>query len=341
MHLFDLTEKIKLEHDSQHQYNIARLALHVIFLFAMLFVMYRILFPIIPLDFDMNSPIAIKNSLVFPRISQSNEFPKNKIIQANDTLVFNANPIGNFSKATLSFTLEKGSGDIENTPIKIRKSYQSFFYPTGNQAGFKDSTLLSTPDGNYYIVSNGLLRRFANTDIILAMGYPKSAFLNIASNDLKLNKTGQDIEDINVYPDSTLFAIDDTYYQLQNQQLLPFVSVPAFLSQFDPTSAIAKNSDFLSNYPPAETSLGFADGTLVSSAGSVFILSKGKSYPIESDVTCATMGFDWNNVIAVSEGELSAYERQKQFTNNTPHPDGTIFLDQKNKVESHVCLNQQ
>ncbi len=328
MRLFDLTEKIQLDSDSRRQYDIARLVLHVIFFLTMLFVMYRILFPIVPLDFDMNSPTAIRNNISSPRIELTNDFPAKKMIQTNDTLLFNANPIGKFSETTISLTLEKGSSDIQDTPVKIRKSYQSFFYPTGKQVGFKDSTLLFTSNGNYYMISNGALRKFADTNIILAMGYPKSAFLEVTVDDLKLNKPGPDIIDANIYPDDTLFAIDDTYYQIKNQSLIPFVSATAFLTQFDSALAISKNTDFLSNYPESETYAGFADGTLASFADAVFILSAGKSYPIENEVTFAAMGFDWNNVIPVTSSELGAYKKQKQFTNNSPHPDGTIFLDQ-------------
>jgi len=107
------------------------------------------------------------------------------------------------------------------------------------------------------------------------------------------------------------------------------VSARAFLSQFDGISAIAKDKDFLSRYPVSETYLGFADGTLVSSAESVFILSEGKSYPIENDVTFSAMGFSWDDVIAVTANEIGVYKKQKQFTRNDSHPNGTIFVDQK------------
>jgi hypothetical protein len=153
--------------------------------------------------------------------------------------------------------------------------------------------------------------------------------MEVSEKDLTSNKAGTEITDAANYPDDSLFVIDDNYYQLQNQQLFPFVSSQAYLSQFDAVSAIAKNIDFLSHYPAAETSLGFADGTLVSSADSVFFLSDGKSYPIENEVTFAAMGFDWNVVKQANSSELGAYEKQKQFTHNNAHLDGTIFLDQK------------
>jgi hypothetical protein len=329
MHIFDLTKNIKLEADSQKKYSIARVILHVVFSLTMIFIIYRILFPIIPLDFALDTPNSTKNTLVSVRIKQTGEFPPKKIIDANNTALFNANPIGIFSNANISMTMAKNSSNIENTTIKIRKSYQAFFYPTGEQSGFKDGTLVSTKDAAYYIVSNGLLRKFSNTDIILKLGYPKSAFIEISNDDLNLNKKGEDISDTENYPNDTLFAINDTYYQLRNQRLVPFISTRAFLSQYDALSAIAKNADFLSRYPVSQSYLGFADGTLASWTDSVFILSEGKSYPVENEVTFLAMGLNFDNVIPITSNELSAYKKQKQFTHDDPHPNGTIFVDQK------------
>ncbi|MEI7891236.1 MAG: hypothetical protein WCI36_04710 [bacterium] len=328
MQIFDLTANIQLGGKLKKQYNALRLLLHIIFALTMLFIIYRILFPIVPLDFAMDTPNSTKNTLVNPRIAQSGEFPPKATMQPNETLLFNANPVGQFSKANITLALAKNSAGLENAEVKIKKSYQAFFYPTGEPIGFKDGTLLSTSNGNYYLISNKKLRKFANTDTILKLGYPKSAFLEVAQDDLRLNKKGEDIVDVTSYPEDTIFAIDDTYYQLKNQQLVAFVSTRAFLSQYKAQMAVAKNSDFLSNYPIAETFLGFCDGTLGSSADSVFILSEGKSYPIENAVTFEAMGYSWDDVIALTSDELGVYKKQKQFINSNPHPNGTIFIDQ-------------
>lgn len=325
--MFDFTPEIILHSKLQKKYNAFRIALHVIFLFAMLFVLYRILFPIVPLDFDFSTPNALKNSIA--NVRQDNQPIAQGLIESGEPLLFNANPIGQFSSVDVTFALEKNAPAIENTSVKLQKSYRAFFYPTGQPIGFKDATLLSTPGANYYMISDGLLRKFANTNVILELGYPKSAFVEVADEDLSANKRGEDISNTENYPNGTLFAIDNNYYQLKDQKLFQFISVRAFLSQFDPISVIAKNADFLSRYPMAETYLGFADGTLVSSAESVFVLSEEKSYPIENEITFAAMGFSWDNVIAATSDELGAYKKQKQFVHNSPHPNGTIFKDKK------------
>lgn len=329
MQIFDLTTNIQLGGKLKKQYNALRLLLHIVFALTMLFIIYRILFPIVPLDFAMDTPNSTKNTIANPRVQQNGEFPTKATMQGNETLLFNADPVGQFSKANISIELAKNQTGIENTKVSISKSFQAFFYPTGEPIGFKDGTLLSTADGSYYLISNKKLRKFSNTDIIIKMGYPKSAFIVVSQEDLRLNKKGDDINDSAAYPDDSIFAIDDAYYQLKNQQLVAFVSTRAFLSQYKATMAISKNTDFLSTYPVAETFLGFCDGTLGSSADSVFILSDGKSYPIENSVTFEAMGFSWDDVVPLTSDELGAYKKQKQFTNSDPHPNGTIFFDQE------------
>lgn len=336
--MFDLTKEIKLNPEMQKKYAISRAVLHIVFILSVAFVLYRILFPIVPLDFSMSNQNSSKNTLVSPRMEQSGQFPEKRFVNANEIFTFNANPVGEFSKISVTITLDKNEKSINGTPVKIRRSYQAFFYPKGEPVGFKNGTLLSTPDGAYYIVSNGLLRKFSSTDVILQLGYPKSSFISVSQDDLKYNKKGAEIRNTSNYPDDTTFLVDEKYYQLKNQKLAPFVSARAFLSQFDQSGAIAKKSDFLSLYPITETYLGFADGTLASSSDSVFIISEGRDYPVETAETFLAMGFDFENVIELTQDELNAHLKQKQFTHNDPHPNGIVFLD-KNSNEYYIIEN--
>ncbi|EKD46951.1 MAG: hypothetical protein ACD_67C00003G0003 [uncultured bacterium] len=334
--MFDLTKETKLTPDLQKKYAIARIALYFAFVFAVLIVLYRILFPIVSLDFSMSTPNSSKNSLVSPRMQVGGKFPEKRLVGANSPFLFNANPIGQFSKVSISFVLDKDEASIEKTPVKINKSYQAFLYPTGKPAGFKSGQLLSTPDGSYYIVSNKTLRKFSSTDIILQLGYPKDSFMTVSQDDLKYNDPGATISDAKNYPDDTFFLIDETYYQLKDQKLSPFISARAFLSQSDPSGAIAKTTDFLSRYPLTETYSGFSSGSLVSSADSIFVISEGRSFPVETAETFLAMGFDFNDVLPVTQDELNAQIKQKQFTHNDPHPNGILFLDRK--INEHFII---
>lgn len=78
-------------------------------------------------------------------------------------------------------------------------------------------------------------------------------------------------------------------------------------------------------FPVSEEKIGFADGSLISSPDSIFIVSNGKILPIDSEVTFLSSGFRWEDVIQAGSDELSLYEKGKLFTLASPHPDGTVF----------------
>ncbi|HOW60400.1 MAG TPA: hypothetical protein P5548_02375 [Candidatus Moranbacteria bacterium] len=326
--MFDLTEEIKLENYLRKKYLIAKFFLYLFFLIGTLFILNRIIFPLISfsLSFDnINSP---KNTLDLSSTMSQAEAIKKGFVKNNEDMIFTASPLGNFSYSTIKLKTSKDSENIEGTSIKIRRSYEAFFYPTGDPVGFRNGTLLFA-NGSYYIISGDALRKFSNNNIVEQLGYSKDSFLNVSLDDLKYNKNGADITDANIYPDDTFFNIGDTYYQLKNRQLFPFVSAGAFLSKFESGQAIIKNDDFLNRYKISETYLGFTDGTLASLAPSVFFLSEEKSYPISNAETFVKKGFNWDDVIQINSEELSIYKKQKQFTYNQPHPDGTLFLDRK------------
>lgn len=326
--MFDLTREIKLEPKLQKSYNLARGFLYVAFFIIALFVADRVLFSSVSLIFSFDNVNSLKNTIDPPYVDSSPENPAKNPISANDKFTFYSTAFGNFSDASVTFLVNEGSSNIEGSSVSLRKSYQAFLYPIGEPVGFKDGTLLTTEDGKYYLVSSGVLRKFSSIEILLSLAYPKDSFLKVQQADLQYNRPGSDIVDKNTYPNDTLFAVEDTYYKLKDGQLFPFVSANAFLSQFNANQAITKSRDFLSSYTVSEKLLGFADGTLASSDVSVFILSEGKSYPISNAETFVRMGFNWDDVIPLDSEELNLYEKQKHFTINQIHPDGTVFLDQ-------------
>jgi len=326
--MFDLTSEIKLDQKMQKRYNIARGFLYVAFFIVALFIADRVLFSSVSLVFSFDNVSSLKNTIDPPYVASAPENPAKNPISAKDKFIFYSTAFGNFSDASLTFTVENNSPDIEGSSVNLRKSYQAFLYPIGEPVGFKDGTLLTTENGKYYLVSDGVLRKFSSIEILLSLGYPRDSFIQVQQEDLQFNQSGSDIIDEAAYPDDTLFAVEDTYYKLKGGQLFPFISAQAFLSQFDANQAITKNRDFLSRYAVSEKLLGFADGTLASSDVSVFILSEGKSYPISNAETFVRMGFSWDDVIPLDSEELNLYEKQKHFTINQVHPNGTVFLDQ-------------
>jgi hypothetical protein len=345
-------ENLNLEKHWQKKYSIARAILYVSYLSGALFVAYRILFPMADFSFSFASLNSLKNNIISPRLSDGTTPPKGTVAK-DQKIEFNINPLGNFSKATISFTFNGNAPKENQIALKMNRSYQAFFYPTGDPVGFRNGTLLEN-EGNFYIISDNTLRKFSEKSIPEQLGIKSGSFLSVKKEDLAYNKAGAEITDSKEYPIDTLIQIENKYYKISSsQQLVPFVSEQAFLSQYDSKTATPKDASFLKTHAVSDSfMIGFADGILVSSDQSVFILSNGNSYPIADPETFASFGYSWDDVIAITPEELGIYKRQKQFDMLAAHPIGTIFLDtktmeyylvtenQKNPIKSQAILNQ-
>lgn len=106
---------------------------------------------------------------------------------------------------------------------------------------------------------------------------------------------------------------------LQGQKIYVRKTYKAFA---DPTGS------FLNDFPTTADSGGsdFSNGTLLSFGNSIFAVVDGRVLPFDNPFTFLSLGYSWDSVIPVTSDEIGSYQRDKLFTINRPHPNGTIFL---------------
>jgi len=324
--MLDFTKNTILEPIWQKYYERLRILLYLL-AFAWAFVLvYGIIFPTIAFDYSFNpDAFSKKNTLIDPR-DETNAPLENGKLAKDKKLLLDTALLGNFSDVALSITTGKNI-DLSGSSLLAHKSYRAFFYPLGDPVGFRDGSLLFS-NGDFYFISNGEKRQFASQDLATELGFTPDMFSMIDANELGYNKPGEKITEMN-YLDGTLFLISDTYYQLKNNQLYPFVSTGAFLSRYEARMALKKDKDFLNKFDLSQEQLGLSDGTLAAIGISVYILSAGKSYPIASPQVFQELGYDWNALYAANSEEVGIYKKQKQFGEGATHPDGTIFKDEQ------------
>jgi hypothetical protein len=310
---FDLTKNITLDPLWQKRYILLRLILLGIFLLAGTYFFYRILFPIQEYSLNFSDLNGKENTL------SADTTQKEKI-------TFNAYSPEKFSDTRIRVSSEKGSPDASGNIIMIRKTYQAFAYPLASSPASFPEGSLEKNSGQYYIVSGEKLRRFQSLAIIAALGYQKDAFEDATAEELRFNEKGSDITDAKSFPDGALFLIDGTYYQMKNQTLSAFISDNAYSSRYEKNQALEKGKEFLKNYALNEDVIGFADGTLLSFDIGVFIVLSNKVMPVDNSETFLSLGYKWEDILAVDEEEIGIYKKDKLFTISFPHPDGTVFF---------------
>lgn len=321
---FDLTGEIKLSENNYRHYQIWRLVLYFLALLVAVYFSLLILFPVQNFNFSFSMLTSNKGNVLNPRFSPG-ALIKDGIFPAGKNVYFDTSLVGNYSKARVTITPNAKSAGGSQASVQVRKSFQAFFYPQGDPIGFKDGTLVKN-NGNYYIVSNGKLLRFENSAVVSSLGFPADAFVSANDSDLKYNPPGDDIASTDIYPDATLFKINNDYYILENQTLKKFISEKAFLSSYNQNQAISKDEAILQKYPVSPDIIGFSDGSLVSYGVGAYIISGGKIYPIGDPEIFVDQGFSWNDIIPISGDEFSLYQQDKLFSLTSPHPDGTILM---------------
>ena len=327
--MFDFTREINLDQKNYSRYRKWQAILYLLALALTIYFSILILFPNRIYSFSFSDPNSQDNSIEKPLIEKET-FPEDKKIKSGDNLYFYASPSGDFSNIEIIADLNKAVSQNSSLSVYARKSYKKFLLDESGKIGFKDGSLFKNSN-NFYIISEEKLRKFSNISILKNLGYSPEKFLEVSADELKYNMPGEDIASASDYPQSAIFKIEDNYYILKNENLIPFTSENAFLSQYDNSEVLEKNSDFLKNYSVSEDKIGFADGSLVSNGDSAYIISAEKIYPIDNAITFEAKGFSWGDVIPAGTDEVQQYEKTKLFNINDAHPDGIIFMTVENR----------
>lgn len=324
--ILDFSPKIKLEKKEAELYIYLKSLVYLASLSAGLFLFYLIFFPSQNFFFIFANPNSLDNTLISPR-DQSGNLPIKNILESGQALFFNAEMREKYSDVEIEVELAKDSDLPSTGKVQLRKTYRAMLFPEGNPVGFKEGSLIRD-EKNYFIISENKLRSIS-ISLIEKLGFSEKAFVQVETADLKYNPMGEPISDSNNYPPSSLFQIESIYYILDSGKLRPFSSANAYLSQYSSDQAIWKDSAFLNDYAISNDPVGFADGSLVSSGISAFVISQKNLFPINNVITFESKGFRWEDVVPIGSDEIALYEKQKLFNIQSLHPNGVIFSDEK------------
>lgn len=160
----------------QTRYRVLRVLLYGVIASITIFFALRVLFPTLTQSFDFRSPGSSKNAILMPR-SPENLPRTNGKIEQNGIMKADTAVIGDFSLVRATAVLEKDSALPETLPLTLRRSYQSFFYPTGDAVtDFPGETLYRVAD-TYYALRNGTLYPFVSDAAYLSRFEEKHALV--------------------------------------------------------------------------------------------------------------------------------------------------------------------
>jgi hypothetical protein len=176
-------------------------------------------------------------------------------------------------------------------------------YPAGSATGFREGALVRA-DGRVWLISGGS-RREIGADAMRALGYDESSVIEASSDEMGVHEAGPPVTPGPRHPDGTALRGDamPTTWKL--------VGSARTMSDAVRTSYNIRSQDMVG---PADSEiadsgplspLAFRDGSLLrtETTGRLFVVSDGMRRAITTRERFDAFGYQWVNVLAVSEAE--------------------------------------
>lgn len=182
-------------------------------------------------------------------------------------------------------------------------------YPESSALGYRDGSLIHTPDGTVWIVSDGKRRGFTSAEAFTGLGYSWSNIKPVAWGEATLHPEGLSIaSSTGPHPDGTLVkGTGDTVWWLDDLKKRPISSAGIFESRFRWEEIVNISDVELASYPLGNL-IGYRDGTLIGTPDTaVWVISNGARRGFASASVFTGLGYSWSNIRPVTWEEASLH----------------------------------
>jgi hypothetical protein len=127
------------------------------------------------------------------------------------------------------------------------------------------------------------------------------------------------------------YSNDNGYYIVKGEIIYPLISKNAFNSYLFKNNTAGVEGQMFDDIKKADTYIGFANATLISSKDSIYVIDGDTKHPIQDERAFEAMGYNYDNVISSNSEERSLHKKAKLYTVKSSHPFGTIFYAKDSK----------
>jgi hypothetical protein len=192
------------------------------------------------------------------------------------------------------------------------------FYPDGANINFPNYTLLRSPSGTVYLLVNGKKRGFTSQSVMYSMGYNPEQILDTTWKEINAIPEGKPFTEKTQYPQGALLQDRSTgaiSYIDPRGKRHPVWSKDIMDERFPGQPVIAASTAEIAQYTEVSP-LTFPDGTLITSKkGVVYVIANGKRRAFTSSESFAKYGYQWDNIITVSQSIVKLHHRGKNMPN--------------------------
>ena len=221
----NMLNNIKLNPIWEKRYKNARFLVYLIFVLSLAYAAYLVLFPSANFVFSFKNPDSLKNTVADPR-KENGELIRNGQVEGDGKMIFDANLVGDFSEAEVSFTLNGNSSDVGEGTVLARKSFRSFFYPEGDAINKIEMPELFKINNDYYQLKDKVLYKFVSEKAFLTDYDSRQAIVKDESFLKNYPLSGEFIG----FRDGTLLSSDISVFVVSGNRIWPINNPVTFAS---------------------------------------------------------------------------------------------------------------
>jgi len=183
-------------------------------------------------------------------------------------------------------------------------------YEVGLPIKFAQYSIVRIPNGRIYLLVDNYKRRFLTPEAFKKMGFNPDEIIQAAEEELSNYLEGTSISTTSTYPTGALLQDRKTggIYWVSENTKAPLWDAILLKTKFKGRKIVPSSDKELSAYQTIDP-VRLADGEIVKTANSpvVYVIENGIKRPIGSEAVFIKLGYNWLNILTVSEKLLSLH----------------------------------
>lgn len=197
-----------------------------------------------------------------------------------------------------------------NTIIEVSRDVIDS-YEDGEEIRYIENTLIRSPHGTVYMISNGKRRGFESSEALRQFGFNPEEIINVGWSDLNKLEEGDAITIRDSFPAGGLLQSVETgavFYISSVGTVYPIWDRTIMESRFPNRRFIPMYQEDIDKFNHGDP-LKFQEGAIVTSPGSVsvYVISNGRKLPFRSADAFNAFGYDWNNIVHTTDQVLELH----------------------------------
>jgi len=197
-----------------------------------------------------------------------------------------------------------------NKVITVGKSILDS-YPKGQGIKFPQYAVVRSPRGTIFLIVDDKKRGFADGEAFRKVGINPEEVVNASWDDINAYEDGAVITATSTYPTGALLQDKKTggIYWVVDGTKAPLWDAVLLKTKFKNKRITPVDPGKLASYPTVQPTI-FGDGELIkpNNSPAVFVIDQNKRRLITSGELFESMGYKWDNIIAVTPKILNLYE---------------------------------